>query len=209
MVGSLRWRGPSGPIAAQGYLPSLTTEWGFTNDFAAWIHGLAGEPGQTAVMNCWEAIFYIAYKAGVLSKSKILEIHNKAAEEGKSRGILAAFKSIARSMYSGNPKKFEYDKKSNMGLTPIPAGNIIFINDYLHVMISKGTLTRPEGWHEVISLWMFPKHFPPDIELGPVPRPDREQIKEVFGVLQNTSVEEIIKTAHIPGAKITFAAPSW
>jgi hypothetical protein len=210
MVGSLRWRGPSGPSSTQGYLPSLKTEWDFPDDFAGWILGKAGEPGEEAVMNCWEAVLFIAYKAGVITKAKITEIHEKAAGEGRRHNsITAAFRSIARSLYKGELKTFHYDKKTNQGTPHIPAGNIVFIQDYLHVMISKGSIKQPEGHHEVISLWLLPGYMPADVEIRGTYAPKDEDKKRVYNILRETTVEEIIKSAGIPGAKITFAEPAW
>jgi hypothetical protein len=48
------------------------------NDFATWMQG-GPPPSPVAYMNCWEAVLFSAYRAGLTTREQLQTIHRKAA----------------------------------------------------------------------------------------------------------------------------------
>ncbi|MEQ9359901.1 eCIS core domain-containing protein [Coleofasciculus chthonoplastes] len=196
MLGELQWRGGSGPDQSAGYQVNETTTWGHQNDFARWIRGNGPEPTPpNDTMNCWEGVLFMAYKAGVVNKSWLVDIHDAAAKAGQSAASIDAYNSVLESrLYSGARTEVLYDPGTGLRTGTIPAGNIIFINRLNHVVLSKGT-TDGGGRHEVLSLWVLPNPGQPvGVWTG-----------SEIGVLQDTTLEEVSQ----PGQKVEFAPPPW
>ncbi|MEQ8386719.1 MAG: DUF4157 domain-containing protein [Coleofasciculus sp. A1-SPW-01] len=196
MVGELQWRGGSGPDPSAGYQVNETTAWGHQNDFARWIRGNGPEPTPpNDTMNCWEGVLFMAYKAGVVNKSWLVDIHDAAAKAGQSAASIGAYYSVLESrLYSGARTEVLYDPGTGLRTGTIPAGNIVFIDGLGHVVLSKGT-TDGGGRHEVLSLWILPN---PGQPVG-------GWTGSEIGVLQDTTLEEVSQ----PGQKVEFAPPPW
>lgn len=222
MVGQLRWRGGSGPVPQLGFQIRKLTSWGHVNDFATWIRGDGPEPTSTGTMICWEAVMFIAYKAGIVSKDWLVKIHTEAAAQGVAAsdrakadplrkktpnraGFDAYYSVIERNLYRGASRTpAPYDKSTRLRVADIPAGNVVFIGQspnhmVNHVVLAKGTLDGM-GRHRVLSLWIVPDRMPPGA-IDPA---------NTYGVLQETTIEQIAQS--YPGsttADVEFAPPPW
>jgi len=154
LQGHLYWAGNSGP-GSDGQIKTTTTRrtdndlldgvFGNqvetnTNDFAVWVRGGA-EPTDASKMNCWEAIMYSGWKAGVIPKSWIITVHADAAA-GSYMDVLAA------RLNMGSAVPYAHG-------TPPPRGSIVFMNGLAHVALSLGSATG-SGDAEIMSLWHLP-----------------------------------------------------
>ncbi|HLO89438.1 MAG TPA: hypothetical protein VK203_31125 [Nostocaceae cyanobacterium] len=198
MVGTLKWRGGSGPDRNSGYQVSETTTWGHQNDFAKWIRGNGPEPNANSTMNCWEGVLFIAYKAGAIKKSWLVEVHQAAAQAGNKvggdPGVDAYYNVLKQRMNYNKRKSVPFDKKTGKRQGNIPAGSIIFIGGLDHVVLAQGTKDSI-GRHKVLSLWVLP---------APGPTKGIWTKKEV-GVLQDTTLEEVSDSTQT----VEFAPAPW
>ena len=55
---------------------------GGDNDFRRWLNHGAAEPDQHSTMNCWEAVYFAAYKAGVMPLATLQTLYNKPTSQG-------------------------------------------------------------------------------------------------------------------------------
>ena len=224
LVGALRWRGASSPDPASDWLVGEVTRWGHLNHFARWIRGTGPEPNEWSTMNCWEMVLFAAYRAGAVDKAWLDRIHAEAsnaavtalAEHANSGsqnvlggvpvardayGQLASVGEVAydatllRGMYQGELSEYPVGAEHR---PVIPAGDLIFFNGSNHVGLSLGG-RDDEGRQLMLSLWAFPAHRP----AGPY------NTTYTYGVLQMTSVEELIEAAGMYADKIEFATPAW
>lgn len=172
LEGKLYWAGGSGPNPNENYQIGTTTKRQTTdrkdieeniNEFALWIRG-GKEPTDASKMNCWEAIFYSAYRAGVITKQWLVDIHKDAAKEGLDNAQYIANHEAALFMDHIGAGVDAYQKvlKKHLGfdnsqpITPTnrpKKGDIIFLNGLDHVVISLGTSKKG---NEVMSLWIYP-----------------------------------------------------
>ena len=195
-TGQLYWAGNSGPdpadkfqvkkvtsrpkdaeapdVAAKvaGGSPSIATE-SNTNDFAVWMRGGAA-PTSSSKMNCWEAIMFAAFTAGLVTAAGLRKIHTDAAKAGVAEsstaaGVKAYDTVIANSLGFGSSKPLA-------ALHP-GRGDIVFFNKTKHVALSLGTRTAA-GEHEVVSLWVLP------------PDPGK---KLFVSSIQQTTIEELAR----------------
>ena len=200
LTGQLRWRGGQGPDDTAGYQISETTAWGHQDDFAKWIRGTGPEPGPTSTMNCWEAVLFFGFRAGVIPKSFLVSMHNDAAAAASAASPAAAdaiwYQTLQARMHSGPLQTYTINLGTGVGAPLIPAGNIVFIDDLDHVVLSRGTRDG-SGRMRVLSLWIFPAHLPP----GPMSQ------ATTYGVVQDTTVEEVVRTP--ASSVITFGRPPW
>jgi hypothetical protein len=206
MVGSLRWRGGAGRLMPDTWQINLRTQWGHDNDFARWIRGLGPEPGPTATMDCREALMHIAHRAGAVDRSRLLEVHAQARlkalsvmrNTGSRRAAEAAHsKVISDYLGPGERTRYRIDRITGTGGPDIPAGHVVFAGGMSHVMLSLGTRDAL-GRQEVLSHWVYPGHTP----AGPLTR-------HSVGVLQKTSVEEVLTTGGLDRTWVESALPSW
>lgn len=112
---------------------------GKDNDFRRWLNHGGPEPGEHATMNCWEAVYFAAFKAGVLTRNQILA----AYPTPKSQGDASRLGYGAAQIF--NP--------TTAVLTP---GEVLFCDvegeDCKHVVLSMGAQNGPV---ETMSLWTF------------------------------------------------------
>ena len=160
LKGKLYWAGGSGPDSSKGYVIKDSTtrprdDWATssanetnTNEFALWIRGGAA-PSDTSKMNCWEAVFYSGWKAGVISKSWLVKLHTKAAASGSAAGYFAV---LEGAMGMGAAKTWVPGK-------PPPRGELVYFDGLAHVALSRGSKTAA-GKSEIMSLWILPKGSP-------------------------------------------------
>lgn len=134
----------SGPTEGT-FFPKETTTEGETNHFVQWIHGRGDEPTQHDNLNCWEAVFFAAYRAGLLSIARLRAIHIKATMAGRAGN--GYFDSLTDSL--GYQNSFPYVPVAV--LIPEP-GDIIFLGRDHHVAICVET-----GFSvKVMSNWTMP-----------------------------------------------------
>jgi hypothetical protein len=116
------------------------------NDFRLWLNKDGPEPREHSTMNCWEAVYFAAYKAGVMTKDQLQGLYERNSE--------------------GNASLLGYD--GALGYTPdlLPKltsneGDVLFcdtgdgdrtIDPYKHVVLSLGSRNGPV---ETMSLWTF------------------------------------------------------
>lgn len=161
MQGTLYWSGTSQPNPGDNYRiretsrrPSGTapisagaTE-NTTNAFAVWMNGGAPPSSSSAVMNCWEAIMFAAWTAGLVSESRLRQIHTDAAAAGKAASSAGPYYAHLYTALGG--------PGSVLGSTTDPArGDLVFFDFPDHVVLATGT-RNTAGEREVMSLWVFP-----------------------------------------------------
>jgi hypothetical protein len=137
----------SGPTDRQ-FFPKEKTGGGETNHFVEWVHGRGSEPGMRANMNCWEAVFFAAYKAGLLSIANLRVIHTKATIAARQSSGDSYFRSLLNSL--GYADSFPY--VPSVGLVPAP-GDVVFFQDEHHVALCVGNGDPIK----VMSHWKHPR----------------------------------------------------
>ncbi|WP_285585005.1 protein-glutamine glutaminase family protein, partial [Actinoallomurus iriomotensis] len=194
-------------VHERGLLMSAVTNDGRTNDFIRWLRGEGSTPSMRSRMNCWQAFLYTAYWSGAVGREWLDRIHREAIEAGndayrtdrdEKRGFRAYFKSLARSMTSGEPRRHQVDQETGLTTPDLRAGHLVFINLDEHVVMALGTRDA-QGRHEVLSHWDFPEAEPgrPYSTAGPNP-----------GFLQRTTLEEVL--AGFSGTpSVVSALPAW
>jgi hypothetical protein len=186
MVGHLRWRGGQGPDPKAGYQLHPNTSWRHPDHFARWILGLGPEPGQNSTMNCWEAVLFLAYKAGVIPRHFLVSMHaaaSAAAQAANDEDVW--YRTLLERMHSGPLHDYTINRATGLGNPLIPAGNIVFFNGVGHVALSRGSRDG-SGRMRIFSLWVYPNHSPSG-KLDP---------STSYGALQDTSVEQVIRRKH-------------
>lgn len=204
-VGHYRWRGGSGPDPTAGYQVNTQTNWAHQNDFARWVRGLGPVPNNNSVMNCWQGVLFLAYEAGLVSLAWLQSMDQAAAaaatgttgdQNAKTR---AYYSVLERAMYSGSRTQVTFDATGRSS-PDMPAGQMVFINNLAHVLLSKGTRDGV-GRQTVLSLWIFPAHLPAALPLSQLTS---------YGVLQDTTLEEVHPAARRqPTDRIEYGAPPW
>lgn len=166
LEGKLYWAGGSGADSASDYQIKTSTsrptddrrgDETNTNEFAEWIRG-GKEPTDSSKMNCWEAVLFSGYQAGVISKAWIFEIHQKAAKQGTANGVggnidegfVAYYEVLSEALGYSKAKTFNATK----GTVP-QKGDLVFFLGLAHVALALGS-TNSSGGHEVMSLWILP-----------------------------------------------------
>jgi hypothetical protein len=135
----------SGPTEGT-FFPREKTSEGETNDFVLWIHGRGDEPAREANMNCWEAVFFAAYKAGLMSIAKLRAMLIKATMSGRAQ--TAYFESLTDSL--GYQNSFPY--VPTVSLNPVP-GDIVFIDRDHHVALCVENGLKVT----LMSHWKYPR----------------------------------------------------
>jgi hypothetical protein len=210
LIGTLRWRGNSGPDPRTGWRIGEINNKGHVNDFARWINGTGPELGPGSTCNCFEALFVIAHRAHAVDKQTLDRLHTKAtaaahityrAEGDEMAAKFAYWKVIEDYLAPGERTKFTIDPATGVGGPDIPAGHVVIIDGMEHVMLSLGTRDTL-GRHMVLSHADYPAYSP----AGPI-------TSETSGFLQKTSVEETVSAMKarfpIDISRIDSALPTW
>jgi alkylated DNA nucleotide flippase Atl1 len=131
------------------------------NAYARWVNDTTGSvaaPTDTSTMNCWQAVLYTCYAAGLIPLTALRDLHNRAMDAANGKALAIAqnhYNRIVQGYLSAG--SVVWDKVS-----PIPAGNVILFGGLAHVALSLGTTrrariggTNPEDrdLHEAMSLW--------------------------------------------------------
>ncbi|MGA1870236.1 MAG: hypothetical protein ACMUJM_16990 [bacterium] len=202
MEGELQWRGGSGPDPRSGYQISEKTSWGHQNDFARWLRGTGPDPTSSSTMNCWEGVMFMAYKAGVVDKARLLAMHTAAATAATSTpGIVsdkakAYYNTLMNELNYGSRAALTYDTGTGLWTPDILMGHIVFINHTDHVVLATGKKTAG-GRHEVISLWVEPSPGPSG--------PGGTYTGTEIGSVQVATLEEMTD----PSKTVEHAPPPW
>ncbi|OKI84541.1 hypothetical protein A6A27_40450 [Micromonospora sp. CB01531] len=221
--GKLRWRGGN-RVDGGSWNVLETTITGYPNDMALWLHGKGREPTDDSTMNCWDAILFSAYQAGVIDKLWIESLYARSASAasgavlrtirydpdtysytspsepdryGRDSSIpqVTYYDSIMQGMASGALQRYTIDPSTGVGYPDIPSGYIIFFDGIRHVAISLGTRDA-QGRLEIMNHWIFP--FPHML----TPNDQRN-----VGFMQPTTIEEIAAATNFQA--IEFGAPRW
>jgi hypothetical protein len=153
--------------------------------FAIWLNRGGREPGKQSSMNCWEAVFFSAYKAELVSVQWLRLIHAKATQAARThlapfgadgfggspilgQALAPAVQPTQDGMMSEARESYYGTLMSALGLSsalpiipeigllPDP-GDIIFVSDEHHVTICLEVLTAPSLQDIVVmSLWKHP-----------------------------------------------------
>ncbi|MCF6476294.1 hypothetical protein FAF44_49340 [Nonomuraea sp. MG754425] len=205
LVGSLQWRGPSGPDENAGWGLRRETAWGYAHDFFRWLLGEGPEPTAWSTMNCWEALMFTAYRAGVVDKRWLDQVYQHASLDARIADLTGnrayAFDVFARwvtySLAPGLRLPYVIDPATGIGVTDIPRGFVIFVDDIAHAMLSLGTRDT-HGRQEVLSHWVYPEranmHLPEGFQ---------------WGFMQRTTVEELLATDVFKQGRVEFGKPIW
>ena len=124
------------------------------NDFLIWITEGGAEPGPQSYMNCWEAIFFSAYKAG-FSMDLIRKIHANASQSASKANLADIYyqKLLGILKIHGS-----FPLIPEIGLMPEP-GDIVFVADEFYVTMCVGWQPS-QAWMasvQVMSLWTRPR----------------------------------------------------
>lgn len=115
---------------------------GKDNDFRLWLNHAGPEPGQHSTMNCWEAVYFAAYKAGVMTIPQLQTVYNNPKSQGSA--ALLGYGGAVASPPAALP-----------GLAPA-SGDVLFSDTEAesskHVVLSLGA---QNGQQMVMSLWTF------------------------------------------------------
>ncbi|NMO55421.1 hypothetical protein HH310_30090 [Actinoplanes sp. TBRC 11911] len=215
MINGLRWRGGSGADATNGWTGSIATTGGYHNDFQSWIQDradLIAEPSiSDGVMNCWEALFFAAYRAGLVTKQQLQNIYAHATWTASSAanakqhqigdvrsysdaaqiaqaGDDAYFSSLERALYRGDLSSYDFSTASTgIGQTTIPVGNVVIFDRFRdHVALSLG-MRDAQGRQLVMSHWNRPLYSYDPLDLNP----NANEPPSEVGWMQLTTVEEL------------------
>jgi hypothetical protein len=123
----------------------ISVKIGRDNGFRRWLNLAAKEPDEYSSMNCWEAIYFAAYKAGVMEKGALEQLYKKES----SAALL------------GYDKAKEFD----LGKDRPQRGQVLFsdtdVDPCKHVVLCLGPNSL--GNIEVMSLWSGGTGFTFDI----------------------------------------------
>jgi hypothetical protein len=148
---------PSRPADVSGEAPDDEVQ----NDFARWVRGQGPEPGAHSTMNCWEAVFFSAYKAGVVPRSFLRSLHERAAGAGGAGGQRRGEETENTDPNASSAAgRAEYDAvlSGALGLgnaqvvtssQALTRGDIVFFSDLAHVAVAV-------GGNRIMSLWCVP-----------------------------------------------------
>jgi hypothetical protein len=129
----------------------MTTK-GEVNHFVSWLNGNGNELDRNANINCWEAVFFTAYKAGLVNVLRLRQIHDQATMAASAKiGAMVGetyYDSLTDSLGYQNSFPFV----PSVGLCPNP-GDIVFFDRHEHVAlcVEAGADIR------VMSHWDKPK----------------------------------------------------
>jgi hypothetical protein len=203
MVGRLRWS--PNEVSLTHWSLNLRTSNGFQNDFARWMRG-GPEPTLDDSMNCWEALMFIAYRVKAVDRATLKAVHSEATRAARSAaryyrrkdaGYEAWDKSIRDYLGPGQRTRIRLGRRDGVGTEEIPAGHLVFMDDLDHVALSTGTRDA-QGRHEIISHWTVPDVTPPPQYAG-----------TMYGVVQKTTLEEVVSAGWSFIPRIESAAPTW
>lgn len=148
------------------------------NDFARWMNDGGPDPDHHAHMNCWEFVFFAAYRAGLVSKRRLSDIHEMATimARGRNPNLYYGVLNDALGMRTSVRARLTH------GLIP-REGDILFFDGNTHVAISLGRRWvggNPED--RMMTLWLhdnrrvteltiedMPVHMQDDITYAPCP----------------------------------------
>jgi cell wall-associated NlpC family hydrolase len=209
MQGNLYWAGNSGPDPADQYQIRTTTSRRTdvnyqtgretnTNEFAVWMRGGA-QPSLTSKMNCWEAIMFGAFRAGLVTEARLRQLHVAAAAAGVAAAAGSGGASAGNAAYMRAVGNF-LGLPAAIALTTSAEprrGDLVFFGGLTHVALSIGNETvSGVRKHNVMSLWHLPGSG-----------------ANLVSVYQRTSVEDLITAAQstlgMTLGAITFGPAPW
>lgn len=130
------------------------------DSFAKWLVENDEQPDYSSYMSCWEAVFFSAWRAQLVSKNWLQRIHQQAArayrnayQQNGSRGGGESYYTMLKQALNF-PGSVPFEPKA--GLIP-REGDIVFWDGLQHVAVSLGR-TWASGASEgrVMSLWHNP-----------------------------------------------------
>jgi hypothetical protein len=228
LAGRLRWRGATGPDPKAEWRSSETTKERHPNHMAIWLHrDHVPEPAEDAIMNCWDAIFFSAYRARLVDKEWLRQIYGYASTAAMNatryhrrrdptddtyeypsvkdrfgrvwnRPMAEYYGALMAGMHSGPLRRYTTDPVTGVGGPDIPAGHLVFFDWPEHIAMSAGTRDA-QGRQVILSSWVYPHSVP---DANPV-------WNKSIGFMQETTVEELVRAAGMKNPVIEFAAPSW
>lgn len=143
------WSGTATDVGWESHAPKH-------NDFARWMNEGYGVPGQNSWMNCWECVFFTAFRAGLITSHRLGVVHDMAT--CVARGKHARQNPTAGSNYYtvlnhalGFRESVPVALKDGLISRE---GDILFFDGNTHVAISLGrTWSTGVAEDRIMSLW--------------------------------------------------------
>src|SRR5262249_36593973 len=166
-----------------------------TNEFAVWMRG-GPQPTLTSKMNCWEAIMFGAFRAGLLTEARLRQLHVSAAAAGVTAAAAGTSGEAAYQNAIGAFLRLPVSRPLTATDEP-RRGDLVFFGGLTHVALSIGNETvSGVRKHNVMSLWHLPGSG-----------------SHLVSVYQRTSVEDIISAAQstlgLTVGAVTFGPAPW
>jgi hypothetical protein len=130
------------------------------DNFAKWLVENDEQPDYASYMNCWEAVFFSAWRANLVTKLRLQQIHQAAALAYRNRYVANGGRGGAECYDEALKRALNFFAsapfKPEAGLIP-REGDIVFWDGLQHVAISLGrTWASGEPDDRVMSLWHNP-----------------------------------------------------
>ncbi|MEV5705485.1 hypothetical protein [Actinoallomurus sp. NPDC052274] len=123
------------------------------NGFLTWLFEDGPEPGPSDTMNCWEAVLYTAYRAGLVDKAWLKQVHVNAHDAAAAARLCRRYYArLLEQMCSGPRSRLEIDPVTKISTPDVPAGCVISMGGTNHMVASLGT-RDDSGHQQVLSHW--------------------------------------------------------
>lgn len=126
------------------------------NDFARWMNEGFGIPDQNAWMNCWECVFFTAFRAGLITSHRLGVVHDMATCVARGKHAQQV-PTAGSNYYTVLNHALGFRESVPMALKDglIPReGDILFFDGNTHVAISLGRTWRSGVAEDrMMSLW--------------------------------------------------------
>jgi hypothetical protein len=131
------------------------------NDFAKWLVDHGPKPNENSFMNCWEAIFFCASEAGLITREWLEQLHKNAAQNYKVANYGSNTLLGGAERYQGVLER-AFNLQNSVCYRPADRvfpqkGDIVIWGDFEHVALSLGpSPLYDEICNVVIGLWHDP-----------------------------------------------------
>ncbi|MEZ4403095.1 MAG: DUF4157 domain-containing protein [Kofleriaceae bacterium] len=149
LVGQLEWVQYNSGLAA-------TDPMALDDNFSQWLLAAQAAPDpQTGKMNCWELVMFGAYRAGVVSETRLRAIYQLAVENVRNRVFGSVGLTFEQECRSGSPITYRLGDATSP--RPLRGDIVVFENAPNHACIATGNMVTDaisgQQHAEVISLW--------------------------------------------------------
>ncbi|WP_156820163.1 hypothetical protein [Synechococcus sp. PCC 7336] len=184
LTGKLQWQGflPTDLAELATVLLQICQGTAESNDFLKLVFKDV-DPGEAAIMSCWEFVFYVAYRAGAIDREYLQTLFKLASQKAKTvyNKILTTTATPLAIRYGGfgsipilqmkthqkNALNYAFQGfcqviEPELGVSTqqkwtegeIPSGCVVFFNRWLdHTALSLG---MKDGQQKILTLWPHP-----------------------------------------------------